>query len=117
MAAHVTFADKTQTLPYDASKINASDINDLKAAINLLQATVIAATTDSSTGVSGGDTIGVVTNPDLSTWNGSSVFPTATQATAIGTAVTELKAAVATLVAKQNAILVVLKASGLMATS
>lgn len=145
--AHVIFADKTQTAAYDAAKINAQDINDLKAAINLLEATVIVPLTDSSTGVSGGDTIAAITSPTALTNSTGGTPGTTLAAIASGTpadlaaqgainavianalasfattqtanlaAIGALKNAVATLAAKQNAILVVLKAAGLMATS
>lgn len=114
MATNVTFADKSQTEAYDAAKINAQDINDLKAACNLFGiAGDIVALTDSSTGTSGGNTIAAVTNPTFG-WNGST-DPTATEGTAINAALTALKNAVATNAAKLNAILAALKAAGLMA--
>lgn len=64
--------------------------------------TAPAAITDNSGGVDpGNNTIAVVTNPDLSAWNGAT-DPSAAQATAIGTAFTATKAAIAQLAAKQN---------------
>lgn len=47
------------------------------------------------------DTIAVVTNPDLSAWDGST-YPSAANATAVGTAFTATKAAIAQLAAKMN---------------
>lgn len=77
------------------------------------QAADVVALTDSSTGTSGGNTVGAVTNPDLSAWNGT-VDPTAAQATAIGVAITALKNDVATLTAKINAIRAALVTAGIM---
>lgn len=73
----------------------------------------VVAITDNTTGVSGLPTLAVVTNPDLSAWNGST-DPTATQATAINAAITSLKNAVAALAAENNALLTALKNAGLM---
>ncbi len=64
----------------------------------------VVSLTDSSTGVSGGNTVPAVTNPDLSAWDAAH-DPTAAQATAINAAITALKNDVATLAAKVNAIL------------
>lgn len=72
----------------------------------------ITALTDSSTGVSGGNTVPAVTNPDLSAWDGAH-DPTSAQATAINAAVTSLKNDVATLAAKLNAVISVLHAVGI----
>ena len=47
------------------------------------------------------NTIAVITNPDLSAWDGI-VPPTAAQATALLAALTAIKAAIAQLAAKQN---------------
>ena len=72
----------------------------------------ITALTDSSTGVSGGNTVPAVTNPDLSGWNGST-DPTAAQATAINAAITALKNDVATLAAKLNTVISDLHSAGI----
>jgi hypothetical protein len=74
----------------------------------------VVALTDSSTGTSGGNTVGAITTPALSAWDGATVFPSAADSTAITTAITALKNAVATLAAKQNAILTSLKNEGIM---
>jgi len=58
--------------------------------------------TDNSGGTDpGDDTIAVVTNPDLSAWDGAT-DPTAAEATAIGGAITSAKAAVAQIAAKAD---------------
>lgn len=67
--------------------------------------------TDSSTGTAS-ETIAAFTNPVLSTWNGSSVYPSAAQATAIGAAFTVLVNAVASLAAKQALMQTALKNLG-----
>lgn len=74
----------------------------------------VAALVDNSGGTSGAGTIGVVTNPTITGWNGSSFYPTAAQATAIDTAITELTNAVATLAAQNNAMRTSLINAGLM---
>lgn len=69
-------------------------------AANVL-ATAIAIT-DSTTGTpdtSDPATLAAVTNPDLSDWNGSSVYPSAAQATAIGAAITSVKNSLASIAA------------------
>lgn len=70
---------------------------------------------DSSGGGTADGTIGAVTNPTLSDWNGSSVYPSAAQATAIGAAFTALKDAVKELSTKQNALLAALRLNGIIA--
>ncbi len=62
--------------------------------------TAPTALTDSTTGTPG-TTLAAVTNPDMSDWDGATVFPSAAQATAIGAAVTSLKNSVASLAARQ----------------
>lgn len=57
--------------------------------------------TDSSTGTPSTSAIAAMTNPTLTDWNGSSVYPSAAQATAIDAILTALKNAVATLAAEQ----------------
>lgn len=57
------------------------------------------ALTDSTTGTAS-NTLAAVTNPTF-TWNGSSVYPSAADGTAINAAITSLKNAVASLAAKQ----------------
>lgn len=64
--------------------------------------TAAHAITDNSGGTDPGThTIAVITNPDLSAWNGST-NPSAAQATAIGAAFTAIKAAIAQIAAKVN---------------
>jgi len=65
--------------------------------------TPAVAITDNSGGVDpANNIIAVVTNPDLADWDGATVHPSAAQATAIGTALTAIKAAVAQIAAKLN---------------
>lgn len=74
----------------------------------------VADLTDNSGGATADGTIGAVTNPTLSDWNGSSVYPSAAQATAIGAAFTALKDAVKELSTKQNALLAKLRLAGII---
>jgi hypothetical protein len=53
-----------------------------------------------STGGTASNTLAAITNPTLSDWNGSSVYPSAAQATAIGAAFTSIKNSIASLAAK-----------------
>lgn len=82
------------------------------------QAAVVAALTDNSGGASADGTIGAVTTftPSVA-WNGSSVYPSAADATAIAAAITALMAAVKELSTKQNAVIASLKTAGVMASS
>lgn len=82
------------------------------------QAAVAAALTDNSGGAAADGTIGAVTTftPSVA-WNGSSVFPSAADATAIATAITALMAAVKELSTKQNEVVAGLKTAGLMANA
>lgn len=70
---------------------------------------------DNSGGASADGTIGAVTTftPGVA-WNGSSVYPSAADATAIAAAITALKAAVTELATKQNAILAKLRIAGVI---
>jgi predicted RecA/RadA family phage recombinase len=74
--------------------------------------------TDNSGGASADGTIGAVTTftPSVA-WNGSSVYPSAADATAIAAAITALKAAVTELATKQNTVLATLRTLGLIASS
>ena len=96
IAAIADMAAQTQdSLTDNSTGVDPGD--DIIAAI-----TEAATITDNSGGVDpGDDTIAVVTNPDLSAWDGST-YPTAAEATAVGTAFTAAKAAVAQLAAKLN---------------
>jgi predicted RecA/RadA family phage recombinase len=89
-----------------ADKGSSAAVGDVNLGVGpeLAAAGTVVSLTDSSTGVSGGNTVPAVTNPDLSGWTGSA-DPTSTQATAINAAITALKNDVATLAAKVNAIL------------
>lgn len=78
------------------------------------QSADVVAITDSSTGTSGGNTIAAITTPALSAWNGSSVFPSAADSTAITAAITAIKNGIATNAAKLNAIRAALVAAGIM---
>lgn len=69
---------------------------------------------DNGGGATADGTIGAVTNPTLSDWNGSSVYPSAAQATAIGAAFTALKDAIKELSTKQNALLAKLRLAGVI---
>ena len=82
------------------------------------QAAVVAALTDNSGGASADGTIGAVTTftPSVA-WNGSSVYPSAADATAITAAITALKDAVKELSAKQASVLTSLKNANLMASA
>lgn len=71
------------------------------------------ALTDNSGGGAADGTIGAVTNPDLSAWNGAAA-PTAAQATAIGAAVTALKDAIKELSTKQNSMRTALISAGVL---
>ena len=76
-----------------------ANISEL-AAVDITAAAVI---TDSSGGTNpGNNIIAAVTNPTLSDWDGTTVFPSAAQATAIVAAFTAIKAAIAQLAAKMN---------------
>jgi hypothetical protein len=79
-------------------------------------AATVATLVDNSGGAAADGTIGAVTTftPSVA-WNGSSVFPSAADATAIAAAITALMAAVKELSTKQNAVLTSLKGAGLMA--
>lgn len=81
------------------------------------QQTAIPDLTDNSGGASADGTIGAVTTftPSVA-WNGSSVYPSAADATAIAAAITALMAAVKELSTKVNAILASLRAGGALAT-
>jgi hypothetical protein len=72
--------------------------------------TGVTALTDSSGGASADGTIGAVTTftPSVA-WNGSSVYPSAADATAIAAAITALMAAVKELSTKQNEVIAALK--------
>lgn len=76
------------------------------------QVDAFAALTDNSGGTAS-NTLAVVTLPTLSTWNGSSVYPSAAQGTAINAAFTSLTNAVASLAAKVASIQTALKNAGL----
>ena len=78
--------------------------------------TAIPSLTDNSGGATADDTIAVVTAPTLTDWNGSSVYPSAAQATAITAAITSLTNAVKELSTKQNSTLAALRAAGIIAT-
>lgn len=82
------------------------------------QTAVVAALTDNSGGAAADGTIGAVTTftPSVA-WNGSSVFPSAADATAIAAAITALMAAVKELSTKVNEIVAAQKTSGQMANS
>jgi len=82
------------------------------------QASVVAALTDNSGGASADGTIGAVTTftPSVA-WNGSSVYPSAADATAIAAAITALMAAVKELSTKQNEVIAALKTAAVMASS
>lgn len=72
--------------------------------------TGVTALTDSSGGAAADGTIGAVTTftPSVA-WNGSSVYPSAADATAIAAAITALMAAVKELSTKQNEVINALK--------
>lgn len=70
------------------------------------------ALTDSTTGTAS-NTLAAVTNPTLSDWNGSSVYPSAAQATAINAAITSLKNSIASLAAKLALIQTALRNQGI----
>lgn len=55
--------------------------------------------------------------PSAVAWNGSSVYPSAADATAIAAAITALMAAVKELSTKQNAVIASMKTAGVMASS
>jgi predicted RecA/RadA family phage recombinase len=82
------------------------------------QAAVVAALTDNSGGAAADGTIGAVTTftPSVA-WNGSSVYPSAADATAIAAAITALMAAVKELSTKVNEIIAGQKTAGQMANS
>lgn len=117
-----TGVTKTATDTWIGTAFEAALTGDLTAEVKFLEsgdgapiAADVAALTDNSGGAAADGTIGVITAPDLSTWNGSSVFPTAAQATAIAAADTASRDAIKELATKVNAILAALKAAGLMA--
>lgn len=91
-------------------------IQNISPAIS--QASVVSALTDNSGGASADGTIGSIAafTPSVA-WNGSSVYPSAADATAINTSITATKAAVTELATKINAILTALKAAGVMASA
>ena len=82
------------------------------------RAAVITALTDNGGGATANDTIAAVTTftPSVA-WNGSSVYPSAADATAIAAAITALTDAVKELSTKQNAVIAAMKTAGLMATA
>jgi hypothetical protein len=67
--------------------------------------TGISALTDNSGGAAADGTIGVVTLPNLASWDGATVFPSAAQATAIIAAITANRDAVKELSTKLNALI------------
>ena len=99
------------------------NLNDLINAVTnispaISQAAVITALTDNSGGAAADDTIAAVTTftPSVA-WNGSSVYPSAADATAIAAAITALMAAVKELSTKQNAVIAAMKTAGQMASA
>lgn len=106
-------ADATQTVAFSQTGTAASIGGG-----GVSQATVVAALTDNSGGATADGTIGAVTTftPSVA-WNGSSVYPSAADATAIAAAITALMAAIKELSTKQNEVIAVLKTAGLMASA
>lgn len=84
----------------------AADVRNVWSIVSELpeaDVTAAAAITDNSGGIDpGNDTVAVITNPDLSNWDGATVFPSAAQATAIGAAFTAVKAAIKQITTKLN---------------
>lgn len=71
---------------------------------------------DNGGGVAADGTIAAITAPNLANWDGATVFPSANQGGAIGSALVELTNAVKELSTKQNALLAKLRAAGVIAT-
>ena len=84
----------------------AADVRNVWSNISVLatvDVTPAAAITDSSGGTDPGNNIvAAITNPTLTDWNGTTVFPSAAQATAIGDAFTAIKAAIKQITTKLN---------------
>jgi len=108
-------------VPAAVTSIVAANIGDRRALlgvstpaqVGLAPTAAPAALVDNSGGAAADGTIGSVTLPTF-TWNGSSVYPTAAQGTAINAAFQALMDAVKELSTENNALITALKASKIL---
>lgn len=94
---------------------NSSDTPQIQGTIVTANKVVtLSSLTDNSGGAAADGTIAVVTAPNLASWDGATIYPSAAQATAIIAAITALTNAVKELSTKQNALITSLTTAGVM---